>query len=339
MGTVEPGDDDRSRRLLRLFMGPWLARAAAAACELGVVDRIGAGFASCAEIAADLDLHPDHLLRLLRLLAGLDLVREERDRFELTPTGRLLRTEDPSSLRDLGLLYTSDLFLGAWGGLAAAVRTGDQAFRAVHGRDVFSHLADHPDDAALFHAGMSVGSSFAAGLPDAVDLSAARRVVDVGGGDGSRLAEVLRAHPHLHGVLFERPDVLPAAERRLAPYVAEGRCTAIGGDFLREVPAGGDVYVLCRVLHNWDDASCRALLANCRAAMRPDGRLLVVERVIPDGAHPWLSLAFDVQMMVMTAGRERTAAEYDALLRPAGLHTREIRDLAAEMRVLVAAPA
>ncbi|GAB3463718.1 methyltransferase [Streptomonospora sediminis] len=325
-----------SRELLRLMMGPWLAEGVTAAVRLGVVDRLGAGPASAAALADTLSLAPEPLLRLLRLLTALGVLEERDGCFELTPMGELLHSEHHASMRDLALLYNSDFFRGAWSGLTAAVRTGEQAFESVYGQDVYGYLARHPGDAALFDAGMAEGGSFAQGLSGAYDFAQARHVADIGGGDGSRLAELLNDHPHLHGTLQERPQVLAAAQERLAPYIGEGRCTVAAGDFLRSVAPGADVYVLSRVLHNWDDSSAAQVLANCAAAMGPDARLLIVERVMPDGHHPWLSRAFDLHMMVMTTGRERTGSEYEALLAPAGLRTLEVRALAMEMAVLVA---
>ncbi|MFC3996678.1 methyltransferase [Nocardiopsis sediminis] len=334
-------DRDEADRgeLLELLVGPWLAQAVSAGVELGVIDRVEQEPAGPGELADGLGLQPEPLLRLLRVLAAIGILTEDAEgRYAPTRKGRLLVATHPGSMRDLALLYTSDFFTDAWKRLGDAVRTGESAFRAAHGTDIYGYLHAHPGDSALFDAGMSVGSSFAAELPAVVDFAAASRVVDVGGGDGSVLAGLLMAYPHLSGVLFERPDVMRSAEGRLGTYVAEGRCEAVPGDFFRDVPSGGDVYLLCRVLHNWDDDNARAILANCRAAMPDDGRLLILERVVPDRDPARLAPTFDLHMMVMTAGRERTAAEYGELLHAAGLRAREIRDLAAEMRVLVAVP-
>ncbi|CAM4044190.1 methyltransferase [Nocardiopsis rhodophaea] len=332
------GGETEGRELLRLLAGPWLTEAVVTAVRLGVIDRLGDGPETPAETAAALSLRPEPLARVLRLLTAAGVLSEDGGRYALTEMGEQLHSDHPASMRPLALLYNSDFFTRAWRGLSEAVRTGEPAFRSVHRQGIYAYLADHPDDEALFDAGMAAGSSFAAGLPAAYDFSAAKKVVDVGGGDGTLLAAVLRAYPHLRGILFERPPALHGARERLAPHIAEGRCDLVEGDFMREIPDDGDVYILCRVLHNWDDEACHLLLANCRAAMGPDARLLVVERVIPDGRHPLLTLAFDVHMMVMTSGRERTASEYEALLRPVGLTTADITDLAAEMRLLTARP-
>ncbi|MUL43347.1 methyltransferase [Streptomonospora sp. PA3] len=333
------GSETESRELLRLLMGPWLAEAVAAAVRLGVIDRLGEAPAGAGELADELSLAPEPLGRLLRLLVGLEVLREESGgRFRLAPMGERLHSEHPSSMRALALLYSSGFFLDAWRGLGDAVRTGRRAFEAVHGRDVYTYLADHPGDAALFDAGMAAGGAFADALPAVYDFSRAAHAADIGGGDGSRLAALLREHPRLQGTLLERPQVLAGARERLAPFLDEGRCRLAGADFLREIPVQADVYLLCRVLHNWDDDSAARILANCAAAMGPGSHLLIVERVMPDDRRPWLSQAYDVHMMVMTEGRERTAEEYEALLRPAGLRTLDLRDLGAEMRVLVAGP-
>src|SRR5690625_956412 len=318
MGGTMAGSEAESRELLRLLTGPWLAEAVAAAVRLGLVDRLGEGPADADELAEALDLEPEPLARLLRLLVALGVLEEERrDRFALAPVGELLHSEHHGSMRDLALLYRSDFFLRAWRGLADTVRTGEQAFTAAHGRDVYTYLAENPGDAALFDAGMAVGSAFAAGLAGAYDFARAQHVADIGGGDGVRLADLLKEYPDLHGTLQERPQVLSGAQERLTPYIDEGRCTLVGADFRDGIAVDADVYLLCRVLHNWDDDSCSGILANCAAAMRPGSRLLIVERIMPDGRHPWLSRTYDVHMLVMTAGRERTAREYEALLRPA----------------------
>ncbi|MBB6171491.1 hypothetical protein HNR23_001551 [Nocardiopsis mwathae] len=332
------GGDNEGRELLRLLAGPWLTEAVVTAVRLGVIDRLGDGPETPAETAEGLSLSPEPLARLLRLLTAAGVLGEEGGRYALTEMGEFLHSDHPASMRALALLYSSDFFTRAWRGLADAVRTGEPAFPAVHRQGIYPYLADHPDDEKLFDAGMAAGSTFATGLPAAYDFGAAKKVVDVGGGDGTLLAAVLRANPHLHGVLYERGPALHGARRRLAPHLAEGRCELVEGDFMRDIPGDGDVYILCRVLHNWDDEACHLLLANCRAAMGAASRLLVVERVIPDGRHPLLTLAFDVHMMVMTSGRERTASEYESLLRPVGLTTDTIADLAAEMRLLVARP-
>ncbi|WP_116246611.1 methyltransferase [Nocardiopsis sp. FIRDI 009] len=332
-------DETASRELIRLMTGPWVARSVATAVRLGVVDRMDGDPVTASDLAAVLDLEPERLGRLLRLLSAVGVVRRDAEGYALTATGERLRDGHPSGLRDLALLYDSDLFADAWERLPETVRTGRTGVDLAHGTDVFTLLEGRPDDAELYAAGMAAGARFVRDLPSVYDFGDARTVVDVGGGSGELLHAVLDSAPDTRGVLLERPTALATARKRLADHVAAGRCDLVEGDFLTSVPEGADVYVLSRVLHNWSDADAGLILRNCREAMPPHGRVLVVERVLPDGDDPWLSLVFDVHMMVMTTGAERTERQYEELLRGSGLTVGRILDLPLEMRVLVAGPA
>ncbi|MCY9784042.1 methyltransferase [Nocardiopsis sp. EMB25] len=332
-------DETASRELIRLMTGPWVARSVAAAVRLGVVDRMDGAPVDTPDLAAALGLDPARLGRLLRLLSAVGVVRRDARGYTLTATGERLRGGHPSGLRDLALLYDSGLFADAWERLPETLRTGRTGFDLAHGTDVFTLLEGRPEDAELYSAGMAAGARFVRDLPSVYDFGGARTVVDVGGGSGELLHTVLDRAPDTRGVLLERPTALAAARDRLAAHVAAGRCDLVEGDFLAAVPGGADVYVLSRVLHNWSDEDAGRILRHCREAMAPDGRVLVVERVLPDGDDPWLSLVFDVHMMVMTTGAERTERQYEELLRGSGLTTERILDLPLEMRVLVARPA
>lgn len=326
------------REVLRLMTGLWASRAVATAIELGLLDRLAEGSADTATLAADLDLHPDRLGRLLRLLASVGVLERDGEAYRPTEVGDVLRRGHPSGMADLALLYDSDMFTAAWTRLADTVRTGVTAFEVAHGTDVFAHLVRNPEDAARYTAGIAAGGRFSTVIPDVHDFTGARRIVDLGGGDGSLLAAVLERAPEAHGVLVERPPALAAAELRLGPLVDAGRCELVEGDFLRSVPRGADVYLLSRILHNWSDQDACTVLCHCREAMSPDGRVLIAERVLPDEDPPWLSTFLDAHMMVMTTGAERTEGEYEKLLRSAGLTTHHILDLPLEMRLLVAGP-
>jgi hypothetical protein len=331
-------DENAGRELIRLMTGPWVARSVAAAVRLGVVDRLAEGAADAPELAGALGVRTDRLDRLLRLLSAVDVVRLRSGRYELTGTGAALHREHHSRLRDLVLLYDSAMFARAWDGLEEAVRTGRTAFEAAHGTDVFTYLAEHPEDADLYSAGMAAGGRFGTVLPTVYDFSSARVVADLGGGDGDLLATVLDHAPHLRGVLVERPAALPAARKRLSAHLESGRASLVEGDFMAAVPAGADVHILSRVLHNWSDDEATAVLRRSREALEPGGRVLILERILPDDGSPLLSALFDAHMMVMTTGAERTEHQYEALLRGAGLTTARVADLSLEMRLLVAEP-
>ena len=332
------GGDAERRELLRLLVGPWVGKAVSAAAELGVADGLADGPRTGAELADELRVRREPLERLLRLLAAVGLVHDDAGRYTLTPTGELLGSAHPASMREQALLYDSHYFREAWDRLAEGVRTGVRPFEAAFGEDVFSFIASRPEEARRFSAGMAAGVGYADALASSFDFSGVSKVADVGGGDGAVLEAVLSRHEHVIGVLLDLPAAMEPARERLLPYIAEGRCTVVEGDFLERVPEA-DVHILSRVLHNWDDASAQRILSNCRAAMPTGGgRVLIAERVLPDRGHPWLSLAFDVHMMVMTGGVERTGSEYQAVLKHAGLRPVGESEMPLEMRLLEAAP-
>ncbi|WP_327585111.1 acetylserotonin O-methyltransferase [Nonomuraea sp. NBC_00507] len=316
--------------LMRIATGGWLAQATFVAVRLGVADALEGRRLTCAELAEAVGAHPGALHRLLRLLARVDLVDTDgAGGWGLTPMGALLRHDE---LGPLVALYGEDYFGAAWGGLAHAVRTGEPAFEHVHGMPVFAHLADDPGRAATFNAGMAAGAAFFREVPVAYDFSGARTVVDLAGGTGALLGTVLRDTPSARGVLFDVPEVVAAASAHLEGVL--DRCELVGGDLFVSVPAGGDVYLLSRIMHDWDDDRCAMLLRNCARAMRPGAELLIIERVV--SADSYLPLAFDLHMMVMTGGRERTEEEYGTLLEQAGLVPGKLLDLPLGMRLLVA---
>jgi hypothetical protein len=208
-------------------------------------------------------------------------------------------------------------FYRSFGALTEAVRTGEESYAKVFGAHHFDHMATDPGLAELFHQSMAASNAAFADLVRVVDLSGARTVVDIAGGSGELLSRVLAANPAAHGVLLERPHALAAAETTLAP-VAE-RCTLVPGDFTEAVPGTGDVYLLSRVLHDWDDTLCRTILATIEAAMPDHAELLVIERLLPaDPGRDSLAVAWDVHMLCNVGGRERAESHYRALLADAG---------------------
>ncbi|BBG02541.1 MULTISPECIES: methyltransferase [Pseudonocardia] len=313
-----------STAALTLLTGPWAARAVTAAVRLGVFDELAAGPATPDELATRLGLHRPGLERLLRLLTGFGLLRTDPAGHALTEDGAPLTSGHPRSVRLLAEFYEEDHLRAAWDDLEAGLRTGDTPFAVAHGRPVFEHLAGAPEQAARYTAAMAAGSRFGDRLPAAVDLSAARCVVDVGGGDGGVLAALLTACPQLSGVLLDRPEVAGRAGAALRGAGVADRVQIVGADFFEAgaVPQGADVYLLSRILHNWSDDRCRALLNALRVAAGPGGRVLVVERMVrseaTDGPDGLLPLLFDLHMLVMTQGRERTEDEYAALLAGCG---------------------
>lgn len=308
-------------RLTRMAFGHVDAQVVHAAVRLGVADALAAGPMPAERLAEVLGCEPGGLTRLLRALTVLGLAEEpEPGHYGLTDLGRPLCADHPESLRSAVLLTAHPSTWQAWGALTDAVRTGGSAFRHAHGRSLFDHLPGDPDLAAAFHTAMGDGTGQVTdAIVRAYDFRAARTVVDLGGGDGTLLAAVLAAAPEATGVLLDRPDGAARAAATLRRAVPPERWSVRAGDFFAEVPAG-DLMLLKGVLHDFGDQRCVDLLRNCRRALAPDGRLLVLEGVLPPRAGPGAAAVVmsDIAMLAWTGGRERTAAEFRDLLTESG---------------------
>ncbi|MFJ9897502.1 methyltransferase [Streptomyces sp. NPDC091280] len=309
---------DPTTALLGVMTGAWATQAVATMAELRIADHLADHPGIGADHLADLTAtDPDALRRLLRYLTSLGLLTSADGTYHLTATGQPLRTGTEFSLHPLARLYGGP-FYDSFNGLTHSVRTGQEAFAHRYGQHHFPYFAQHPELGDLFHRAMAASAEMFAPVPALVDFSAVRRVVDVGGGNGALLSRLLRAHAHLEGVLLERPEALEAARPRLPE-----RCAFVAGDFTRSVPEGGDVYLLSRVLHDWDDDRCLTILHNCAEAMRPGARLLVVERLLPAPT----AIAWDIHMLCNVGGQERDEDHYRLLLEKAGFDVQASHDL------------
>ncbi|WP_329118106.1 methyltransferase [Streptomyces sp. NBC_01465] len=307
--------------LLRQLTGAWTTQALAAFARLGVADAMSMERGvEVSQLAAEVGAFAPNLTTLLRYLTMLGAVSEEGDRFRLTGTGRLLRTDTEGSMRPLALMYGGP-FYESFAGLDHTVRTGEVAFEQRFGENHFDHFARDPELAELFDLSMAAGARMFDPLPTHPVLTEATEgatVVDIAGGNGELLGRILSAHPRLQGALLERPQTVETARHLLAEAGHSERCTFHPGDFA-DVPAGGDVYVLSRVLHDWDDDRCLEILRHCARAMPDTADLLVVERVLPADGSPSLATAWDLHMMCNVGGRERRADHYARLFADAGL--------------------
>ncbi|HEU0297792.1 MAG TPA: methyltransferase [Longimicrobium sp.] len=317
-GQGRPGGGSPRSHLARLLVGNQVQQAVHVAARLGIADLLADGPRPVDALARDAGADPHALHRLLRALAAFGLFAEAADgRWALTPAADLLRRGARGSMRAFAL-WSGGVSYRVFGALEHTVRTGQPAFEHLFGAEFFAYLGDHPGDGAVFDEMMAGNTAGVAALVAARDFSAARTVVDVGGGRGELLAAVLRAHPHLRGVLVEHPRLAEAAREWLRAAGLAGRSAVFEGDVLEAVPSGGDVYVLKSVLHGLDDAAAARALARCRAAMEPGKTLLLVEMVLPPGTDPHPARLMDLLMLVGCHGRERGEDEYRALLRSAG---------------------
>ncbi|MQY26320.1 methyltransferase [Nocardia aurantia] len=310
---------DPATRLLRLLTGAWATQALAATADLGIADRLAAAPGSAAtDLARHTGTDPDALARLLRYLADLDVVRPAGDGWALTDVGAPLATTAERSLRPLARLY-GGYFYESFAELGYSVRTGRTAFDHHFGQHHFDYFAAEPDRAAMFDDAMAAGAAMFGRVGKLLDCAGANTVVDVGGGNGELLAGVLQANPQLRGVLFERAVTLEQARPGLRAAGLLERCDLVPGDFTTTVPGGGDIYLLSRVLHDWDDEQCATILRRCANAMPAHADLYIVERLLPETGTGSLAPAWDLHMLCNVGGRERSYDHYGTLLAAAGL--------------------
>ena len=323
---------DPRTTLLGLINGFQITQAIRVASTLRVADHLYGGSRSAGELAVLTKSHPDSLYRLLRALAAVGVFREvEGRKFALTPIGDCLRADSATPLGAWSEVVGSPYFWQAWGHLLHSVRTGENAFQDLNGKDVWKFRAEHPEHGAAFDRAMTqLSRGSAEAVIHAYDFSSFRHIVDVGGGQGLLLAAILRAHPHMRGTLFDQSDVVAGVEAVLAERGVIERCDVVGGSFFEKVPEGADAYLMRVVIHDWDDDEAIAILKVCRRSMPETAKLLLVERLIaPPNEMPAAKFS-DLNMLVSPGGRERTREEYSDLFGrsgfelthvfPAGLH-------------------
>ncbi|MFB7601186.1 methyltransferase, partial [Streptomyces sp. NPDC056160] len=329
---------DERTALLSVLAGHWAARAVHVAAEIGLADVLHGRQLKADAVAERTRCEPAAISRLLHYLNHLGLVRQLDDTtYTNTKMGDLLRADNPFS--ELALLYGNE-FYDAWSEVTAAVRSGRTAFSHHYGVEHFEYFAGHPTDAKKFNRAMqAVTIAVADELTRSYAFPAGATVIDVGGGNGTLLGAVLRDHPSVSGIVFDRAHALEdaVAEHNEAAY--RDRYRSIAGDFFSKVPEGGDIYLLSRVLHDWSDEDCARILENCRRACGHGTRLLVVERLLPNDTAPSqpgkLAALWDLQMLAITGGQERRLSQYEKLLFEAGFRVDEVKRLPMELNLLV----
>jgi SAM-dependent methyltransferase len=296
--------------------GIWKSRAVYAAARLNLADYIADRQCSCDELSDRTGTHPASLYRLLRALASCGLLTENKPgHFALTPLGAALKTGAPGAARATILTIAGDWQWKAWDAFLYSLQTGEPAMRKVFGSNLFDYLTANPQASADFNEAMiGIHGSDGAAMVAAYDFSPFDTVVDLGGGAGMLLTTILQSNTRPRGILLDLSETLPQARRLVEARGLSERCDVVAGDFFKEVPPNHDLYILAHVLHDWTDAQALPLLRNCRKAMPPHGRLLIVEFVLPQGDMPHPAKLMDLLMLTVTGGVERTADEFAALL-------------------------
>jgi hypothetical protein len=298
------------------------------AAKLGLADQLKDGPRTVEQLAGLTKTHPDSLYRLLRTLAGLGVFAEDDGmRFRLTPAAELLRTGTPGSMRTTAVVAGEEWMWRPWGALLHSVTTGETAFDHLYGKGTFDWLAERLQAEGTRRSADTVARVY--------DFSAAQTVIDIGGGAGELLSAILRPNPGTRGILFDLPHVAKAARATVDQKVAS-RCEFVGGDFLKAVPSGGDVYVLKYIIHDWDDARSVSIMTNCRKAMAGRGRLLLIEDLVCGPNQPCRAKVSDLQMLVRTGGRNRTEKEYRSLLGKSGFEVTRVVPAQGDLSVMEA---
>lgn len=314
--SAHPGSLPAHAQLIQMGAASWVSATVYAAAKLGLADHLSAGPRSAVEVAAVTGTHAPSLHRLMRTLAGLGILTErDAQRFALTSLGEALKSGAPGSARATLIAFCGPAFWHSWEEMLFSIQTGKTGFEKACGMPFFEYLAQHPDEASYFSEAM-VGYHGAEppAVAKAYDFSAFKTVVDVGGATGNMLAAILSRHAAPRGVLFDRPHVVGEASALLRAGGVDARVTIEPGDFFERVPPGGDAYLLSHIIHDWNEDQCLTILGHCRDAIRPDGRLLIVETVLPPGDTPHQGKVQDMVMLVVPGGQERTEAEYASLL-------------------------
>ena len=312
--------------LVRMAFAHWTSHIAFAAARLGIADHLADGPLDAATLAKKTATHAPSLGRFLRTLASMGVLTEdESHRFALTPIGRALRTGAPGAARATILTLAHPSWIAGFSEMLHSLEAGRSAYEKTFGMNIFEWLGKHPDEAALFSETMvGIHGMEPAAVAAAYDFSKCGTIVDVGGASGLLLTTVLGKAPRAKGILFDLPHVVRDVHAGLAASGMKDRVTVEGGSFFERVPKGGDVYLLSHVIHDWPESQCVDILRCCREAMTPGGRILLVEMVLPHGDTPHPGKMLDMMMLVGPGGQERTAEEYAALAKLAGLRMERI---------------
>jgi SAM-dependent methyltransferase len=332
--------DPNAQQMAQMIRGYWISQIVGTLAQLRIPDYLAGGPLAADELAPLIACHAEATYRLMRAAKVVGLVVSTADgRFSLTSLGETLRPDVPGSMRDSAIALTAPGHWLPWGRLSDAVRQGRRQTPETLGAELFQYYSDNPAEGRAFTGAMSASSEQVADeIARVLDTASARHVVDVGGASGTLIAALLVRNPSLEGTIIDRPDVVPRARAAVAVRGLSSRCRVLEGDFFLAVPEA-DIHILKYIIHDWDDEQGILILSNCARALRPNGRVVLVELVLPEDGRPSQAPLMDLNMLVVLPGRERTARQYGDLLACAGLRLDRITSTASPFSVIEASAA
>jgi predicted transcriptional regulator len=312
--------------LTQMAFGALMSQALYVIAKVGVADLVANGPKSVSELAAATETNESALYRVLRSLASVGVFRETDPKmFALTPLAEPLRSDVPNSIRNGVIFMGEEWHWRVWGDMLYSVRTGKPAWGRIHGGEVFDYFAANPEQSEIFNRAMTdMSMATAPAVVDAYNFSGIKTLVDIAGGHGYLLSQVLKANPTMKGILFDMQQVVAGADALLEREGVLDRVEKVAGDFFASVPAGADAYIMKHIIHDWDDERAGKILRNIRRVMPPNATVLIVETVVPEGNEPHYSKLLDLEMLASPGGVERTAREYGELLAASGLRLTRI---------------
>jgi hypothetical protein len=325
--------------MLQMLHGLHFSTCISCLAQLGIPDLVEAGPQSAEELAAQVGAHPQALHRLMRATASIGVLSEDADgKFSQTPLSAVLRGNVTPSARGFAMMGAREWHMRGWEHLEYSVRTGKTALDQVYGKSLFEYLSSHPTEAQIFNetmTGLSMMDSPA--IAESYSFDGIRSIVDVGGGHGLLLANVLQRNPQMRGTLYDLPHVIEGARNGPLQPVLD-RCTLTSDDMFASVPGGADAYMMKHVIHDWPDEVCVKILASCRKGVNPGGKLLVADSVIQPGNEFSFGKIMDIQMMLFPGGLERTQEQFHELLAASGRRLNRVIPTAAPESIVEAVP-
>jgi hypothetical protein len=320
MAELATAQASAAAKLLELISVQRISQAVYVAAALGIADLLCDGPKTAEQLAKAAGVPAASLRRVMRALVGFGVFAQDgADRFALAPIGEFLKADVVGSLRPAALNFGGEDAAKIEGLLLHCVKTGETALQKLGEGNVFEGVQRDRQRSELFNATMTAFSTLhLTGVLDAYDFSGIKKLVDVGGGHGKNIAEILKAHPKMRGVLFDMPHAFEGGKETIAKAGLGERCEVVSGDFFKSVPIGADGYLMSRVIHDWDDEKAIAILKVVRSAIAPGGRLMLLETMLRPGHRSMYPVLSDLNMMLRTGGCERTEEEYRAIYRAAG---------------------